>query len=188
MVRETVEGLLSAAGGEDMKIIFFTSFADNHTSQNYDRYQDYDTGDFAVYLLPDLNEYDALISFDTYMTGSFIAPIDRLKKEAPCPVITLGTVKEGTYSIVNDQDLADQGAFGVDKATYDENGELVEHGKITRWELGAQLTAEFKYDIMTNVAFSSKFIAFYDYLHKSSDLNAVGEKYTFPIDIDWDNA
>ena len=105
MVRETVEGLLSAVG-EDMKIIFFTSFADNHTSQNYVRYQDYDTGDFAVYLLPELKDYDALISFDTYMTGSFIEPIDRLKKAAPCPVITLGTVKDGTYSVVNDQDLS----------------------------------------------------------------------------------
>ena len=104
MVRETVEGLLSAARGENMKIIFFTSFADNHTSKNYARYKDYDTGDFAVYLLPDLKEYDALISFDTYMTGSFIGPIDRLKKEAPFPVITLGTVKEGTYSIINDQE------------------------------------------------------------------------------------
>lgn len=104
MVQETVEGLLSAARGRDEKLIFFTSFADNHTSQNYDRYQDYDTGDFVVYLLPDLKEYDALITFDTYMTGSFIEPIDRLKKAAPCPVITLGTVKEGTYSIVNDQD------------------------------------------------------------------------------------
>ena len=106
MVRETVEGFLSAACGEDYKILFFTSFADNHTSQNYDRYQDYDIGDFVVYLLPDLKEYDALISFDTYMTGSFIAPIDELKKAAPCPVITLGTVKEGTHSIVNDQDLS----------------------------------------------------------------------------------
>ena len=106
MVRETVEGLLSAARGENMKILFFTSFADNHTSQNYDRYQDYDIGEFVVYLLPDLKEYDALISFDTYMTGSFIEPIDRLKKEAPCPVITLGTVREGTYSIVNAQELS----------------------------------------------------------------------------------
>ena len=56
MVRETVEGLLSAARGEDVKITFFASFADNHTSQNYDRYQLYDTGDFVVYLLPDLRD------------------------------------------------------------------------------------------------------------------------------------
>ena len=106
MVRETVEGLLKAACGENLKILFFTSFADNHTSRNYDRYQDYDIGEFVVYLLPDLKEYDALITFDTYMTGSFIEPIDRLKNEAPCRVVTLGTVKEGTPSVVNDQALS----------------------------------------------------------------------------------
>ena len=106
MVRETVEGMLSAAENENIKFVFFASFADNHTSQNYDRYQDYDTGDFVVYLLPDLKDYDALITYDTYMTGSFIEPIDKLKKVAPCPVITLGTVKPGTHSVVNDQDLS----------------------------------------------------------------------------------
>lgn len=104
MVRQTVEGLLSAARGEDMKILFFTSFADNHTSRSYDLYQDYDKGDFVVYLLPDLKEYDALISFDTYMTGSFIGPINKLKDAVSIPVVTMGAVKEGTYSIVNDQD------------------------------------------------------------------------------------
>ena len=106
MVRETVEGFLKEAAGEDIKLLFFTSFADNYTSQNYDLYQDYDIGDFVVYLLPDLKEYDALITFDTYMTGSFVEPINQLKKTVPCPVITLGTVQEGTYSIVNDQDTS----------------------------------------------------------------------------------
>ena len=106
MVRQTVEGLLQAAAAENVKIVFFTSFADNHTSQNYDRYQDYDIGDFVVYLLPELQEYDGLITFDTYMTGSFVEPIDRLKKAAPIPVVTLGTVKEDTCSVVNDQDQA----------------------------------------------------------------------------------
>ena len=100
MVSETVAGLLKAAEEENVKIILFTSFADNHTSRTYDRYQDYDTGDFVVYLLPDMKEYDGLISFDTYMTGSFIEPIDRLKKAVHCPVVTLGTVKEGTVSII----------------------------------------------------------------------------------------
>ena len=106
MVRETVEGLLDAARDKNVKLIFFTSFADNYTSKNYDLYQDYDIGDFVVYLLPELKEYDALISFDTYMTGSFVEPLDRLKKTARCPVVTMGTVKEGTYSIVNDQSLS----------------------------------------------------------------------------------
>ena len=92
-------------------------------------------------------------------------------------------------TIVNDQKLADAGAFGVKKAEYDEEtGELVKHGEHVRWELGAQLTAEFNYEIMENVTFSSKLIAFYNYLIKSSDLNAIGEKYTCPVDFDWDNA
>ena len=70
----------------------------------------------------------------------------------------------------------------------EESGELIKHGEKTRWELGAQLTAEFNYEIFKNVTFSSKLIAFYDYLHKSSDLNALDEKYTCPVVFDWDNA
>ncbi|MBO4574068.1 MAG: DUF3078 domain-containing protein [Bacteroidales bacterium] len=95
----------------------------------------------------------------------------------------------GKLIVVNDQKLADEGAFGVKKAEYDEEtGELIKHGEKTRWELGAQLTAEFNYEIFENVTFSSKLIAFYDYLHKSSDLNALDEKYTCPVVFDWDNA
>ena len=106
MVVETVQGLLSAARDENLELVFFTSVADNHTSKRYDRYQDYDTGDFEVYLLQDLKEYDVLISFDTYMTGSFIEPINILKKAVSIPVITMGTIKEGTYSIINDQEYS----------------------------------------------------------------------------------
>ena len=95
----------------------------------------------------------------------------------------------GKLIVVNDQKLADEGAFGVKKAEYDEEtGELIKHGEKTRWELGAQLTAEFNYEIFENVTFSSKLIAFYDYLHKSFDLNALDEKYTCPVVFDWDNA
>ena len=54
MVRETVDGMMNAARGENIKLLFFTSFGDNHTSRQYVRYQDYDTGDFVVYLLPDM--------------------------------------------------------------------------------------------------------------------------------------
>jgi hypothetical protein len=91
-------------------------------------------------------------------------------------------------TIVNDQRLADAGAFGVKHAEYDTAGVLIKHGENIRWELGAQLTAEFNYQIVENVTFSSKLIAFYNYLIKSSDLNAIGEKYTCPVDFDWDNA
>ena len=38
------------------------------------------------------------------MTGSFIGPINELKDAVSIPVVTMGAVKEGTYSIVNNQD------------------------------------------------------------------------------------
>ncbi|MBR6092234.1 MAG: DUF3078 domain-containing protein [Bacteroidales bacterium] len=104
----------------------------------------------------------------------------------------------GKMIIVADQKLADAGAYGVKKAEYEDVTEIIGTDTITyqrktkdgekiRWELGAQLIAEFNYEIFKNVTFSSKLIAFYDYLHKSSDLNALGEKYTCPVDFDWDN-
>ena len=105
----------------------------------------------------------------------------------------------GKMIVVNNQRLADGGAYGVKKAEYEDVVEIigtdtltyqrkVKNGEKIRWELGAQLTAEFNYEIFQNVTFSSKLIAFYDYLIKSTDVNALGEKYTCPVDFDWDNA
>lgn len=87
---------------------------------------------------------------------------------------------------VNDQRLADEGRFGVDAAEYDSLGVKTKDGKKVRWELGAQLTAELKYEIFKNVTFNSKLIAFYDYMTKGN--NALDEAYTCPVDFDWDNA
>ena len=98
---------------------------------------------------------------------------------------------------VNDQKLADDGAFGVKKAEYEDVTEIIgtdtltyqrktKDGEKIRWELGAQLTAEFNYEIVENVTFTSKLIAFYNYL--GGNENALGEKYTCPVDFDWDNA
>ena len=67
MVSETVAGLLKAAEEENVKIILFTSFADNHTSRTYDRYQDYDTGDFVVYLLPETSYWNKLPNISSNM-------------------------------------------------------------------------------------------------------------------------
>lgn len=93
----------------------------------------------------------------------------------------------GRLTIVNDQDLADAGAFGVTAAEYDEAGVLIKHGKKTRMELGAQLIANVNYEIFKNVTFSSKLIVFYDYLQDRTE-NALGKKYGCRLDFDWDNA
>lgn len=94
----------------------------------------------------------------------------------------------GKLTIVNDQELADAGAFGVKGALYDpQTGELLEHGSKFRMELGAQLIANVNYEIFKNVVFNSKLIVFYDYLQDRKQ-NALGNKYGCRFDFDWDNA
>lgn len=94
----------------------------------------------------------------------------------------------GRLTIVNDQDLADAGAFGVKAALIDPiTGEILEHGSKFRMELGAQLIASINYEIFKNVTFASKLIVFYDYLQERTK-NARGENYRCRLDFDWDNA
>ena len=94
----------------------------------------------------------------------------------------------GRLTIVNDQTLADAGAFGVKGALIDpETGEILEHGSKFRMELGAQLIANINYEIFKNVTLSSKLIVFYDYM-QDRDLNALGKDYGCRFDFDWDNA
>ncbi len=92
----------------------------------------------------------------------------------------------GRLTIVNDQDLADAGAFGVTAAEYIGDS-LVKHGKKTRMELGAQLIANVNYEIFKNVVFNSKLTVFYDYM-QNRDFNALGKEYGCRFDFDWDNA
>lgn len=94
----------------------------------------------------------------------------------------------GRLTIVKDQELADQGAFGVKGALIDEEtGDILEHGSNFRMELGAQLIANVNYEIFKNVVFSSKLIVFYDYMQQR-DVNALEKKYGCRLDFDWDNA
>lgn len=94
----------------------------------------------------------------------------------------------GRLTIVNDQTLADAGAFGVKGALRDpETGEILEHGSKFRMELGAQLIANVNYEIFKNVVFTSKLIVFYDYM-QTREFNALDKKYGCRVDFDWDNA
>ena len=94
----------------------------------------------------------------------------------------------GRLTIVNDQDLANAGAFGVKGALIDpETGEILEAGSKFRMELGAQLIANINYEIFKNVILSSKLIVFYDYTQSRTE-NALGNPYGCRFDFDWDNA
>lgn len=81
------------------------------------------------------------------------------------------TVKT-TY--VLDRGLADKGAFGVDPAVYDDEGNVLRRGRTSKNEVGILVTNYFETGIFENINVSSKTSLYTDYL------NSFGN-----IDVDW---
>jgi hypothetical protein len=71
--------------------------------------------------------------------------------------------------------LANQGAFGVQKAVLDENGQVLSAGKNTFMELGFLVTHSWEKEVYENVNMQSRLSLYSDYL------NSFGN-----IDIDWE--
>lgn len=88
----------------------------------------------------------------------------------------------GKWTFVNDQTLADAGAYGVKMATLDANGlPQPGTGEKLRSEFGAYLNMLFKKDIMENVTFTTKLELFNNYTDDDKD-NAKA------IDVNWESS
>jgi hypothetical protein len=77
-------------------------------------------------------------------------------------------------TMVFDQRLADQGAFGVEKAIYDEFGNLVKRGKNIRNETGVLVSSQWKREIFENINFENRIALYTDYINNFGN-----------IDVDW---
>lgn len=78
-------------------------------------------------------------------------------------------------TIVNDQTLADAGAYGVEAAEYNDLGVQTKKGLTTRSEYGGYLRAFFKKDIMKNINLQSKLELFSNYAEEPTH-----------IDVNWE--
>jgi hypothetical protein len=78
-------------------------------------------------------------------------------------------------TFVLDQRLADLGSFGVVKAVYDLNGNLISEGEKSRVELGFLLTAYYKKEIFKNIVFENRLSLYSDYINNFGN-----------VDIDYD--
>lgn len=77
-------------------------------------------------------------------------------------------------TLVLDQRLANQGAFGVDKASYDVDGNLISKGKKSRTELGVLVTSGYKKELWKNITFENRMSLYSDYINNFGN-----------IDMDW---
>lgn len=78
----------------------------------------------------------------------------------------------GKITIVNDQKLADVGAFGVQKAEYDSTGSMITPGEMVRYEFGALLSFKLKQVVAKNITLSTKLDLFSNYLSNPQNIDA----------------
>ncbi len=96
----------------------------------------------------------------------------------------------GRFTFVHDQKLADQGAYGVDAAIYedvkDSAGNIVgtvkvKSGKTFRPEFGAMMSIKFQKDVIKNINLKTRLDLFNNY----TDKNVSNRKN---IDVNWETA
>jgi hypothetical protein len=73
-------------------------------------------------------------------------------------------------TVVNDQNMANAGDYGVDKAVYDANGMMLKPGKKYLTEFGGYVKFAFKKDIMKNVNLQTKLELFSNYLKNPENI------------------
>lgn len=136
--------------------------------------------------------YAGLVNFKTQMTDGYNLPDDSTRiSRFLAPAYLLAAIgfdykpnKRFTAfvapltlktTIVNDQTLADAGAFGVDAATYDPFGNILTEGKRIRYELGGYIRMFYTREIMKNVALQSKLDLFSNYMHNPGNIDVSWE-------------
>ncbi len=87
----------------------------------------------------------------------------------------------GKGTFVMDAALSDAGAFGVDKAVFDEQGNKIQPGSRFRPEFGASLEARFQKEVMQNVNLQSRLNLFNNY----TDKNISNRRN---IDLNWETS
>lgn len=78
-------------------------------------------------------------------------------------------------TLVLDKYLANQGAFGVTKATYDLAGNMISEGAKSKTGLGFLITNEYKKEIVKNINMDNRLSLYSDYLNNFGN-----------IDVDWE--
>jgi len=136
----------------------------------------------------------ANLTFRTQFTEGFEKPEDSLPiSDLLAPAYTLFgvgfTYSPSTYfsaflspatlkhTYVNDQRLADQGAYGLDGADLDAEGNpIAGTGTLSRMEIGAYINAFYKREILKNIVFQSRLDLYSNYLNNPQN-----------IDVNWEN-
>lgn len=115
-----------------------------------------------------------------YSISSFMAPGRlffgvgaELGKDSDTFTLYLSPSTVRTTFVLN-QRLANQGAFGVDGAVFDDNDNIIRQGERSKTEFGFLLTNTYNTEIFENIGFSNRLSLYSDYINDFGN-----------IDVDW---
>ncbi|MES2589718.1 MAG: DUF3078 domain-containing protein [Bacteroidota bacterium] len=78
-------------------------------------------------------------------------------------------------TFVKDQTLANAGSFGVEKAEFDNLGNVIKLGQTVRNEFGSYLKLRFNKELMKNIEMKSRLELFSNYLHNPQNIDVNAE-------------
>lgn len=81
----------------------------------------------------------------------------------------------GKFTFVQDEALANQGAFGVQQAELDENDNIITPGSQFRAELGSYIRIIFRKEIMENIDLSTRWEFFSNYFENPQNIDVNAE-------------
>ena len=133
--------------------------------------------------------YSAKFNFQTQFAGGYNYPnnVDKISAPFAPAYIFLGVgaeyirkdiglnayfspLTDKTTLVVN-QKLADAGAFGVDAAKRDADGNIITHGKNSRTEVGILVTNNIKRQIFKNIMMDHRITLYTDYLNNFGNID-----------------
>ena len=79
----------------------------------------------------------------------------------------------GKITLVTDQNFANAGDYGVEKAVYDTAGKIITPGKKARYEFGGRLTLKFKKDITKQFSIDTYADFFSNYMKEPQNIDVV---------------
>jgi len=147
------------------------------------------------YLIHNNSFWAALINFKTQFMPGYNYPNDSVKiSNFMAPAYLLFAIGydfkkkdifscfiapiTGKITFVNDQNLADKGAFGVEPAKFDANGNITQHGKHNRYEFGGYIKTTFQTKITNNINLTSKLELFSNYFKNPQNIDVYWETLT----------
>ncbi|PKR81024.1 hypothetical protein CW751_07610 [Brumimicrobium salinarum] len=132
-------------------------------------------GGFRTQYLDGYSNPEDSIRSSTFMAPGYVSvslgieyiPNDNLK-------ILLSPLS-GKFTFVNDQTLANEGAFGVAAAEYNSLGQLTKKGENFRAELGSYFRVIYQKELMENINLKSRLELFSSYINNPQNIDVNGE-------------